>query len=149
MAQQTLRESICWIIPGQLAGMRQPEESELDILKAEGIEAIVSVMDDRANLPWYAAAQIPHRWLPTTGGQAPTREQIEEFRQFVEAENQAGRAIAVHCSSGRRRTGTFLAAYLMLKGASYEEAIGAIAQTNPAVEMREAQLDFLRSLASE
>jgi len=149
MTQRTLRKSLWWIVPGRLAGMRQPQETELDILNVEGIGAIVSVMDDPANLEWYAAAQLPYRWLPTTGGQAPTRAQIEDFQQFVEAEHQAGRAVAVHCSSGRRRTGTFLAAYLILKGASYEEAVAAIAQANPAVEMREAQLSFLKSLASE
>jgi hypothetical protein len=32
-------------------------------------------------------------------------------------------------------------------GASYESAAKAIAQANPAVEMREAQLNFLKSLA--
>lgn len=149
MAQPTLLESIWWIIPGKLAGMRQPEEHELEVLKAEGIGAIVSVMDDPANLEWYAAAQLPYRWLPTTGGQAPTQAQIAEFSQFVTAENQAGRAVAVHCSSGRRRTATFLGAYLISQGMSYEETVEAIAQANPAVEMRDAQLSFLKALAGE
>jgi protein-tyrosine phosphatase len=147
MAEQTLQESIWWIIPGQLAGMRKPAVDELDILKAERIGAIVSVMDDPSNLDLYEAAQIPHRWLPTTGGQAPTREQIDEFYQFVEAQNQTGIAVAVHCSSGRRRTATFLGAYLIRQGSSYEEAIAAISQANPAVEMRTAQLDFLKAIA--
>jgi hypothetical protein len=47
MAEPTLQESIWWIIPGQLAGMRQPAADELAILKAEGLGAIVSVMDVR------------------------------------------------------------------------------------------------------
>jgi len=147
MAEQTLQESIWWIIPGQLAGMRKPAANELEALKAEGIGAIVSVMDDPSNLDLYAAAQIPYRWLPTTGGQAPTQEQIDEFCQFVDAQHQAGIAVAVHCSSGRRRTATFLGAYLIWQGFSYEEAIAAIAQANAAVEMRTAQLDFLKAIA--
>lgn len=146
MADPTLQESIWWIIPDQLAGMRKPTVDELAVLKAEGIGAIVSVMDDPSNLDLYEAVQIPYRWLPTTGGQAPTRAQIDEFSQFVEAQNQAGHAVAVHCSSGRRRTATFLGAYLIQQGARYEEAIAAIAQANPAVEMRTAQLDFLKAL---
>jgi protein-tyrosine phosphatase len=105
-------------------------------------------MDDPSNLDLYAAANLPHRWLPTPGGTAPTREQIEEFRQFVDAETQAGKAVAVHCSSGRRRTGTFLGAYLILKGIRYEQTVEAIAQANPAVEMRDAQLNFLQALAN-
>lgn len=149
MAEPTLQESIWWIIPGQLAGMRQPAADELAILKAEGLGAIVSVMDDPSNLDLYAAAQIPYRWLPTTGGQAPTRAQIDEFGRFVDTQNQVGHAVAVHCSSGRRRTATFLGAYLIQRGASYQEALDAIAQANPAVEMRAPQSQFLQALADE
>lgn len=149
MTYQSLAASIWWIIPGKLAGMRKPEELEIQTLKAEGIGAIVSVMDDPSNLDLYKAASIPHIWLPTKGGMAPTVEQIEQFYQFVIAENQAEKAVAVHCSSGRRRTATFLGAYLIRTGKSYEETIRAIAQANPRVEMRVAQLDLLKSLANE
>jgi len=146
MAQQTLQESIWWIVPGKLAGMQKPEVNELAVLQAEGIGAIVSVMDDPSNLNLYEAAKIPYCWLPTKGGTAPTREQIDSFRQFVDTENRAGKAVAVHCSSGRRRTATFLGAYLILTGSSYEKAIEKIARSNSAVEMREAQLSFLKTL---
>lgn len=148
MAEQTLWESIWWMIPDQLAGMRKPEVDELEVLQAAGIGAIVSVMDDPSNLDLYAAAHIPHCWLPTTGGTAPTRQHVDEFCQFVDLQNQAGHAVAVHCSSGRRRTATFLGAYLMVRGASCEEVLTAIAHANPQVEMRAAQLSFLRSFAS-
>lgn len=43
-----LEESIWWIIPGKLAGMRKPNREELAVLNAAGIGAIVSVMDDRS-----------------------------------------------------------------------------------------------------
>ncbi|MEO0984790.1 MAG: dual specificity protein phosphatase family protein [Cyanobacteria bacterium J06639_14] len=149
MTQGSLADSIWWIIPGQLAGMRKPEADELDTLKEQGIGAIVSVMDDPSNLDVYEAAGIPHRWLPVKGGTAPTQEQAETFRTFADEQIAAGHAVAVHCSSGRRRTGTLLGAYLVLTGTGYEEAVGAIAQANPAVEMRAAQLDFLKSLAGK
>jgi protein-tyrosine phosphatase len=148
MTQQSLQASIWWILPGRLAGMQKPEADELAILKAEGIGAIVSIMDDPSNLNLYEVAQIPYRWLPTKGGTAPTREQIDEFSQFVDAETQAGKAVAVHCSSGRRRTATFLGAYLILIGKNYEEAVEAIAQANPAIEMSETQLNFLNSMSN-
>ena len=146
MAQEALTDNIWWIISGKLAGMRKPETDELNTLKNEGIGAIVSVMDDPSNLDLYEAAGIPHRWLPIKGGTAPTQEQAETFQTFAEEQIAAGHAVAVHCSSGRRRTGTLLGAYLVLTGASYDEAVNAIAQANPAVEMRTAQLDFLKSL---
>jgi atypical dual specificity phosphatase len=52
----------------------------------------------------------------------------------------------VHCSSGRRRTGTFLAAYLIKAGQSVEQALATVDQSNPLVELREAQIHFLKSL---
>jgi atypical dual specificity phosphatase len=146
MAEQSLKDSLWWIMPHQLAGMRKPHVNELEIVKAAGIGAIVSVMDDPSNLDLYEAEGIPYRWLPTKGGTAPTQDQVDEFRRFIDASLEAGLATAVHCSSGRRRTATFLGAYLILTGTRYEEAIAAIAQANPAVEMRDAQLNFLQSL---
>ena len=148
MTPQTLTESIWWIRLGQLAGMRKPAFHELASLQSAGIGAIVSVMDDPANLEWYKDAAIPHLWLPTTGGKAPTVQQVDDFYTFATGQLDLGRAVAVHCSSGRRRTATFLGAYLICSGVTYEEAIMEIAQANPTVEMRAAQLDFLKSLAA-
>ncbi|MBE7380938.1 MAG: dual specificity protein phosphatase family protein [Leptolyngbya sp. SIO1E4] len=147
MVQEALTKSLWWVIPGKLAGMRKPAPHELTALQAAGIGAIASVMDDPSNLDVYEATGIPYQWLPTKGGTAPTRDQVETFRAFVDQQTAAGTAIAVHCSSGRRRTATFLGAYLILTGASYPQALDAIAQANPTVEMRTAQLDFLQSLA--
>lgn len=122
MTQVAITDSLWWVIPGKLAGMRKPEGDEIDRLKALGIGAIVSVMDDPSNLDLYESAEIPYCWSPTKGGTAPTQEQVKAFRTFVEEQLAAGRTIAVHCSSGRRRTATFLAAYLILTGASYDQA---------------------------
>lgn len=127
--------------------MRKPDVAEFGTLSTAGIGAIVSVMDDPSNLDAYEAADIPHLWLPTKGGTAPTLDQVAKFREFAERHITSEQAVAVHCSSGRRRTATFLGAYLILTGASYEDAVEAIAQANPAVEMRVAQLDFLKAIA--
>ncbi|MDB9527987.1 protein phosphatase [Oscillatoria sp. CS-180] len=149
MTQSSLEESVWWLIPGKLAGMRKPHISEVNTLGMLGVGAVVSVMDDPSNLEAYEAAKLPFLWLPTTGGTAPTRQQIEGFRTFAVAQIAAGRAVAVHCSSGRRRTATFLGAYRILMGAGYEEVLEAIARANPRVEMRAVQLDFLKTLATE
>ena len=105
---QPIAENLWWVIPGKLAGVRKPSADEIPALQAAGIGAIVSVMDDPANLDFYAQADLPHLWLPTTGGTAPSPEQVQQFQQFVEQQQQAGHAVAVHCTSGRRRTGTLL-----------------------------------------
>ncbi|MBD2092386.1 dual specificity protein phosphatase family protein [Microcoleus sp. FACHB-1515] len=146
---QPIAENLWWVIPGKLAGVRKPTVEELADLQAAGVGAIVSVMDDPTDLDLYEQAKLPFRWLPTKGGTAPTREQIQELQAFVEQQHQLGSAVAVHCTSGNRRTGTMLAAYLICTGASYEEAMQIIQTANSNAELRTAQTTFLQQLAGE
>lgn len=146
---QPILETLWWIIPDKLAGIRKPLVEDIPALKSAGIGAIVSVMDDPANLDLYQEHQLPYRWLPTKGGSAPSREQVQELAGFIDEQNQLGHGVAVHCTSGRRRTGTMLAAYLILKGSTYSESIHRIRTANPEVELREAQLTFLQAFAGE
>lgn len=76
------------------------------------------------------------------GWDGPTREQIAQLRDFVAEQNARGAGVAVHCTSGRRRTGTFLAAYLIAAGHSSEQALQIVQTANPDVELREAQIEF-------
>jgi atypical dual specificity phosphatase len=144
---QPIQENLWWVIPQKLAGVRKPNSDELVDLLALGIGAIVSVMDDPSNLDLYEKAKLPSLWLPTKGGTAPSPEQVKELVAFVNEQNQLGTAVAVHCTSGRRRTGTMLAAYLIDTGASVDEALQTVLEANSQVELREAQVNFLKELA--
>ena len=146
-AIQPIKENLWWVIPGKLAGVRKPMAEELTDLQTAGIGSIVSVMDDPSNLDLYQRSEIPYLWLPTKGGTSPSREQIQELQNFVSSQNELGHAVAVHCTSGRRRTGTMLASYLILAGLSYDEAMQTIQDAKPDAELREAQTTFLRELA--
>ena len=144
---ESISENLWWVIPEKLAGVRKPTAEELSELQTAGINAIVSVMDDPSNLDLYQQANIPYLWVPVTGGTAPTEEQVKELEAFINSQNNLGNAVAVHCTSGRRRTGTALAAYLIGSGSSYNDAIQTILNANPQVELREAQINFLKELA--
>lgn len=144
---QPIGESLWWVLPNKLAGVRKPTAEELIELLSLGINAIISVMDDPSNLDLYQQAGIPYLWLPVKGGTPPSREQIQQLQTFVDSQNHLGHAVAVHCTSGRRRTGTMLAAYLISAGLSYEAALQTIQDTNPDVDLRAAQTTFLQELA--
>lgn len=144
---QPIKENLWWVIEGKLAGVRKPASEELNQLQSAGIGAIVSVLDDSSNLILYRQANIPHIWLLTTGGTPPSFEQAQELQKFVDSQNRLGHAVAVHCTNGIRRTGTILAAYLILTGSTYEQAMQIIQRANPSVELREAQSAFLQALA--
>lgn len=144
---QPIEENLWWVIPAKLAGVRKPVAEEIAQLQKAGVGAVVSVMDDPSNLDLYQRSEIPNLWLPTKGGTAPSPEQIQELENFISTQNQLGHAVAVHCTSGRRRTGTMLAAYLIAAGSSYEQAMQIIQEANPDAELRSAQTTFLRELA--
>jgi atypical dual specificity phosphatase len=146
---EPILENLWWVIPGKLAGVRKPMAEELTELEAAGIRAIVSAMDDPSNLDLYQKVNIPYLWLPIKGGTAPSQEQLQEVQNFIESQNNLGNAVAIHCTSGKRRTGTVLASYLIFSGSSYDDAIQKILNANPQVELREAQSTFLRELAGE
>ncbi|OLP16338.1 protein phosphatase [Leptolyngbya sp. 'hensonii'] len=145
---QPIRENLWWVIPTQLAGVRKPAPEEIPDLQAAGIGAIVSVMDDPSNLDLYEQAGMPHLWLPTKGGTAPSLEQVQALQTFVDDQHRLGYGVVVHCTSGRRRTGTMLAAYLIQAGRSYEDSLQIILKANPQVELRSAQTAFLQDLAT-
>ncbi|NJL42027.1 MAG: protein phosphatase [Leptolyngbyaceae cyanobacterium RM2_2_4] len=135
------------VILGKLAGVRKPTPEEIAELKSAGIGGIASVMDDSSNLDLYDQVSLPYRWLPTQGGTALGLEQIQALQTFIEQQNQLDRAVAVHCTSGNRRTGTMLAAYLIRIGSSFYDAMRVIESANPNAELREAQINFLHNLA--
>lgn len=149
MEAQPIEENLWWVIPEKLAGVRKPTQAEIQNLQTAGVGAIVSVMDDPSNLDLYEQAGLPHLWLPTKGGMAPNSEQIQTLQNFVDEQNRLGHAVAVHCTSGRRRTGTMLAAYLIQMGWPYEKAMQTVITANPDVELREAQATFLQALATQ
>lgn len=150
MSEQPLppiAQQLWWVEPERLAGIRKPTEPELTELRREGVSALVSLLSDDSNLDLYKQHNIPHIWVPIIGGTAPSLEQLEQIKTFVDSQHQLGNAVAIHCSSGRRRTGTVLAALLIKQGISYDNALTKIATANPDVELRAAQLNFLKHLA--
>lgn len=136
-----------WVIPQRLAGSQKPTAAELSILREKGLSAIVSLLSDDSNLDLYKQHNIPHIWVPIQGGTAPSLDQLHQVKSFVNTQNALSHAVVIHCSSGRRRTGTMLAALLIQQGTSYEKALNTILSANPEVVLREAQINFLKKLS--
>lgn len=143
----SISESLWWVIPARLAGVRKPTEEDLSLLRAFKIDALVSVLSDDSNLTLYKQHKIPYVWVPIEGGHAPTLAQLKQLKAFVDEQNAQCNAVAIHCSNGLRRTGTVLAALLIQQGMDYEGAMAVISAANPAVNLRENQTSFLKGLS--
>ena len=137
---------IWWLLLGKLAGMPRPPLDDLPQLYQAGIRGIVSVMDEPSGIEEYKAEGFAALWLPTKGGKPPTIEHVKQFLAFAEPLIAENNPVVVHCTSGNRRTGTLLAAYLIAQGESPEAAIAKVQASRPTAELREAQTAFLFEL---
>ncbi|TVQ42356.1 MAG: protein phosphatase [Gloeocapsa sp. DLM2.Bin57] len=135
-----------WVKPHLLGGMSRPPLKDLSLLYEAGIRGIVSVMDEPSGIKEYLEMGFAALWLPIIGGKAPTVEQVKDFVTFADPILAKNEPVIVHCTSGNRRTGTLLAAYLVVKGENPSEAIAGIQKVRPTAELREAQINFLTSL---
>ena len=137
---------VWWLIPEKLAGMSRPPLEDLARLYRAGMGGIVSVMDEPSGIEEYREAGFEALWLPVTGGKPPTVEQVKQFVRFAKPLITDNKPVVVHCTSGNRRTGTLLAAYLIAEGESPQKAIALIKEARPTAELRDAQTEFLFSL---
>jgi protein tyrosine phosphatase (PTP) superfamily phosphohydrolase (DUF442 family) len=145
--QVSYPDYVWWLIPGKLAGMSRPLLEDLPQLYQAGMRGIISVMDEPSGIKEYQEAKLQALWLPITGGKPPTVEQVKQFVQFAEPLIEKNQPVVVHCTSGNRRTGTLLAAYLVAQGENPEKAIALVQKARPTAELRDAQKQFLRELA--
>ena len=145
-AQIAVPDYVWWLIPGKLGGMSRPPLEDLVRLDRAGMRGIVSVMDEPSGIEEYREAGFEALWLPIIGGKPPTVEQVKQFVQFAKPLITKDRSVVVHCTSGNRRTGTLLAAYLIAEGELPQKAIALIKEARPTAELRDAQTEFLFSL---
>lgn len=138
--------NVWWLLPEKLAGMSRPQLEDLPELKKAGIKGIVSVMDEPSGVKEYQEEGFQALWLPITGGKPPTLEQVKQFVNFAEPIIGDNHSVVVHCTSGNRRTGTLLAAYLIAQGENPQQAIALVQKARPTAELREAQQNFLFQL---
>lgn len=152
-----------WAIPGVLAGMPMPlihperrerGNSELDAyaddlpaLAKAGIHSVVCLLNIPGDAVVYASAGFGFHYMPIPDGWPPTREQLDGFLSFMEGQRPQNRAVAVHCAAGIGRTGVVIAAYLMSRGATLEEAVTRVRAVRPGAIETSRQMAFLYQFA--
>ena len=110
-------------------------------LKKEGITADISLEEDRLDAPFGVDFYV---WIPVKNHTAPKPDQLEFGVSVLEKLISAGKKVYVHCKNGHGRAPTLVAAYLVKKGKTPEEAEGLIKTKRPSIHLEDVQREAIK-----
>jgi hypothetical protein len=152
-------QNVFWLIPGKVAGRTGPNIDPWDPaqLKENGIGAVLSVnsgiLVDATALEacGICYACIPFSWNapPIPGDVEICLDALPKAFAFVQENLEAGRAVMIHCTSGKDRTGLLMSYFLMrTKGLTVEEAILEVRRVRPIALSATGWDEFGRTVLS-
>ena len=111
-----------WVIEDKLAGSGAPTSlHEIKWLaKEHGIRSMVTIKEKPLPSEWFKSSgigegKIDYFHLSIEDYGAPSLEELDNVVNHISRQIDNGKPVMVHCSGGKGRTGTILAAYLIKK----------------------------------
>jgi len=150
-------QHVFWLIPGKLAGRTGPNVDPWDarLLKEGGIDAVLSVnhgnLVDAGELEAggiaYACIPFSRNAPPVPGDLEICLEALPQAFAFVDEHIAAGKAVMIHCTSGKDRTGLLMSYYLMrTQGMTVDEAILEVRRIRPIALSAAGWDEFAREI---
>ena len=156
-----------WLVEGSLAGSSRPGgdsgwpraqgsgvnptqqlEEDCRSLASEGIGAILTLTEEPLQPGPLARHGLVALHLPILDQTAPYPADFTRALDFIDEQHSLSRAVLVHCRFGMGRTGTILAAWLIQRGDTAEQAIARLREVRPGSVTTEAQEAALYQFAS-
>nr|WP_320191388.1 dual specificity protein phosphatase family protein [uncultured Desulfobacter sp.] len=126
---------LTWITQSLAVGRAPMSYAELDIIRENGIHAIVNLcaeFSDLHEIEEKAGFDVFH--LPIWDEDVPEMAQMEDALAWMDEAIYLGKKVLVHCRHGIGRTGTFVTAYMIRKGLGLKAASKKLKRTqaNPS-----------------
>jgi atypical dual specificity phosphatase len=146
--------SFTWIEKPLLGAMARPESAaELDWLRSQGVEVLLSLTEDPPRRDWVNDAGLMVVHVPVVDMEAPTPEQLDRAISAIARAHETQMGVAVHCGAGLGRTGVVLACYFITKGMTASNAIARVRRLRPGSietdEQADAVAEFARRWSNE
>lgn len=145
--------SFQWLLPGELGGMARPglvfdEDHDLAALRQLGVRHLVSLEPTAFPAARLAAYGIAGAHLPIVDMAAPELASAHAMICQAEGWLRRGEPTIYHCKGGLGRTGTLLAAHLIVRGLAPLHALEELRGVHPRYVQSIAQEQFLDQLAT-
>jgi atypical dual specificity phosphatase len=134
-------DGFSWVDKPLVAGMSRPESvEEFHWLRQQGIQLLISLMEDPPRRDWVNEAGLFVVHVPVEDFTAPTQDQIDQCMTTIERAHENQWGVAVHCRAGLGRTGTLLACYFVTKKMSAANAVARVRRLRPgSIESEEQE----------
>lgn len=147
-------DAFTWIDKPRLAAMAQPDMlDEYQWLREQGIQLVISLMEDPPRRSWINEVGLFSIHLPIEDMQAPTQAQIDQAIAAIEKAHANKLGVAIHCTAGKGRTGTLLACWFVAHGLTPRDAITRVRRLRPGSieteEQENAIVEFARRRKSQ
>lgn len=137
-----------WLKKGFLAGTPKPgivtdTDYDLKALQRVGIKTLISLTTEPFDKSRLEKFGINGLWLKIKDMGTPSMEQAYEMCEQVNAIIDSDQAVAYHCKAGLGRTGTMLAAQLIMDGCTALEALESVRKIEPRWVQSDEQVNFI------
>jgi atypical dual specificity phosphatase len=120
-----------WVRPGKIAASGRPySKDQVDWLNENGVTAILSLTEEPLPKGWTVGLESKH--IPMKDHALAEPADMLRAAEYIASATAGGRAVLVHCLAGKGRTGSVLAAYMMLyEGKTARQAIDELRASRP------------------
>jgi atypical dual specificity phosphatase len=139
---------LTWIEKPLLAAMAMPQGvEELQWLRENGIQVLISLTEDPPPRQWINEAGLLSIHVPVEDMTAPTQAQLDHCVSSIVRAHEQHMGVVIHCGAGLGRTGVVLACYFVSKGLSAKNAAARVRRLRPGSIETDEQLQAVEEFA--